>query len=172
MTTSNSKYVTDKRTTAMKRWFFPSLRLILSLSGVYSVSSHVATKSFIKNLYSNSIFKIFINLAVLIALTNTYGRIPNISFCHTWCSTGFSHSYRHWSLSWFCSELNFPPSKFTCTSIWNVVLIFFIHSFIHLIILNSFKFRSSVLLGTHIFPKGSSTVLQLPLDISRLNING
>ena len=44
-------------------------------------------------------------------------------------------------------------------------------SFVPLNILNTSGITSSILLGTHILPNGSSTELQLPLHVSRLTIN-
>ena len=61
----------------------------------------------------------------------------------------------------------FIPTKY--------ILLYFINvleSFIPFIILSTSKFTASILLGTHILLNGSSEVLQLPLHLSRVVING
>ena len=54
-------------------------------------------------------------------------------------------------------------------------MIFFINvfdSFIHVITLETLKFTFSVLFGTHILPFESSRLLQFPLHLFKLTIDG
>ena len=47
-------------------------------------------------------------------------------------------------------------------------MIYFFEIFTPVIILHTLKLISSILFGTHILPNGSSTVSQLPSQLSRL----
>ena len=90
------------------------------------------------------------------------------SFSHTW---RFLHSHRHLSLFHDWSELQFLPSNLHLHS-HDICFVNIFHSFILVIMLNTLRFKSSVLFGTRTLLDKSLRVLQLLANQSNLTENG
>ena len=83
----------------------------------------------------------------------------------------FLHSHKHLLLFHHLFELkNFPSNLHLHSHDISFVKIF--DSFIPVIMLNTLRFKSSVLFGTHTLLDKSLTVLQLATHLSNLTKNG
>ena len=87
---------------------------------------------------------------------------------HAWSLFWFFHWHWHNYLFHFWSKLHFLLSNLFLHS-WDI---FFVYSAILADILKTLKFTSSVLFETHVLPDVPLRVLQLPLLLSKLTING
>ena len=131
---------------------------IVFISSLYDsiISSHVISESSIIPA------KYFTFLQIHALGFQTY------SFSHVWC---FLHSHWHLSLFNYWFELHFVPT--TLHLHWHDMWFFnVLDSFISVSLLNTLRFQSSVLFGTHIFLDKSFRVLQLPTHLSNATANG
>ena len=101
-------------------------------------------------------------------LVTTRSRIPNIIFFTSRC---FLHWHRHLSLFHYWSELHFLPSNLHLHS-HDICFVNVFHSFVPVIMLNTLRFKSSVLFGTHILFDKLLLLLQLPTHLANLTASG
>ena len=114
MTTNNSKYAISNRPTAKSQYFIPLVRLITTLFGVSSISSHVTTGSSTRLSVHSQVFQVFTNLTILITLARTCTRIPGIILFT--CSMFYCFFHSYWHLSFFhLYHATFTSIKFTST---------------------------------------------------------
>ena len=100
--------------------------------------------------------------------TITCSRIPNIIF---FTYMIFLHSYRHLSLFHHWFHLHFVQSKLHLHS-HDICLVNAFDSLIPVIMLNTLRFKSSVLFGIQILLDKSFKALHLPRHLSNLTANG
>ena len=94
--------------------------------------------------------------------------LKTYSFSYIWCSL---HSDQHLSLFHHWFELHFFPSNLHL-HLHNICYFDVFNSFIPIIMLNTLRFKSSVLFGMHTLLDKSFRVLQLPTHLSNSTANG
>ena len=84
----------------------------------------------------------------------------------------FSQSHQHLSLYNHLIKVQFFPLYLFHLYLHDICLVNVFDSFIPVIMLNTFRFKSSVLFGIHILLDTSLIVLQLSILFSNLTVNG
>ena len=104
-----------------------------------------------KTLDAFAVFQVFTNLTIFVTLASS-----GIKFF----TCVISYWFFKLTLTLIIVKLHFLPSNSNLHS-HEIGFTSVFHSFIPLIILNTVKFTSSILLGTHILPNGYPVVLQI-----------
>ena len=107
------------------------------------------------------------SVIILIILTRACTKIPNKMFFHTRLFIGY-FTFDIYFYSVYLHNIFYHQIYL----LHEICFVIVFYSFIPVIILKTFTFTSSILIGTHVLLDKSSKVLQLPLQLSQLIISG